>query len=268
MAKQTTLRRETRLSGVGLHTGKKVELVLKPAKPGNGIVLSLGGNKIRAGLKKAGGGLFSLHAGPVITIEHLLAAIYALELDNVELELSAKEVPIMDGSALPFVSAIEQAGLTRQGRTRKELFLKEVFVACREGRLIAASPAKKLSLLCAVDFSHPLIGRQVIELEINPRSFKRQLAPARTFGWEEQAKLQRRSGLIKGAGLHNAVLFGKRSVKNPEGLRFRNEPVRHKALDILGALALLSGRLNARITAYRSGHSLDLELIQKIGGEK
>jgi len=268
VARQTTLKKETRLSGVGLHCGKPVELVMKPGKTGSGVVFSLGGKKIRAGLKKAGGGLFSVHAGPVITIEHLLAAVYALELDNVEFELSAKEIPILDGSALPFVLAIEKAGLKVQSGSRKEINLKDIFVAGRDGRLIAASPAKSLSLLCAIDFPHPLIGRQVIELEVTPRNFRRQLAPARTFGWEEQVKEQRRAGLIKGASLRNAVYFGKKTVKNPEGLRFKNEPVRHKALDILGALALLPGRLNARITAYRSGHSLDLELIQKIGGAK
>ena len=268
MARQTTLRKEARLSGVGLHCGKPVGLVMKPGKPGSGIVFSLGGKKIRAGLKQAGGGLYSVHAGPVITIEHLLAAVYALELDNAEFELSAKEVPILDGSALPFVLAIEKAGLKKQSGLRKEINLKKIFVAGRDGRLIAASPAKSLSILCAIDFPHPLIGRQVVELEVTPRNFKRLLAPARTFGWEEQAREQRKAGLIKGASLRNAVYFGKKTVKNPEGLRFKNEPVRHKALDILGALALLPGRLNARITAYRSGHSLDLELIHKIGGEK
>ncbi len=268
MARQTTLKKETRLSGAGLHCGKPVELVMKPGKPGSGIVFSLGGKKIKAGLKKAGGGLYSVHAGPVATIEHLLAAIYAIELDNVELELSEKEIPIMDGSAMPFILAIEKAGLQEQGRSRKEINLKEIFVAGRDGRLIAASPAKSLSMLCAIDFPHPLIGRQVIELEVTPRNFKKQLASARTFGWEDQVKEQRRAGLIKGASLKNAVYFGKKVVRNPEGLRFRNEPVRHKALDILGALALLPGRLNARITAYRSGHALDLELIQKIGGKQ
>ena len=149
---------------------------------------------------------------------------------------------------------------------RKELAIKKTIACFDKDRMIVASPGKELYIDYFVDYCHPLIGAQRKQIIITEKSFIKEISRARTFGWEAQTKEQKRKGLIKGASLKNAVLFGKNRVMNKEGLRFKDEVVRHKILDFLGALALLPFRIKGNFSVFKSGHTLDLKLIKKLGG--
>ena len=199
-----------------------------------------------------------------MTVEHLLAALFAMGVENVECHLDSAEVPIMDGSSYPFALAIKRSGLKTLKAVSRDLKINDAIAVEDGDRVIMALPAKVLKIRCRVSYPHPLIGRQKREFLVTPKRFLKEIAKARTFGWKEQVLIQKNKDLIKGASVNNAVYFGKKKVLNKEGLRYKDEVVRHKILDILGALALLSGRLKAHIIANKSGHALDLELTRRI----
>jgi len=198
----------------------------------------------------------------VATVEHLLAALYGTGVDNLRIELDGPELPALDGSAAPWVELLRRAGLREQASERRTLALERTLLL-REGEAwIRAEPCAGLSLRYSIDFSHPLIGRQELSIDgEDPEVFAREIAPARTFGFASELAGLFEHGLARGGSLARAVLLDESGVVNPEGLRFSDEPVRHKILDLFGDLALLGVRLRARVEVERGGHRLHQALI-------
>jgi UDP-3-O-[3-hydroxymyristoyl] N-acetylglucosamine deacetylase/3-hydroxyacyl-[acyl-carrier-protein] dehydratase len=264
---QRTLARAVGFEGVGLHTGERGRVTFRPAPVSAGVCF------VRTDLPGAPmvpvrpeNALFDPRAGrrtilqqdgvQIHTMEHLLAAIVGIGLDNALVETSTLEIPEpADGSAEPLARMLLEAGLIEQDRPRRHIKVTKPIVWQGDGVELRATPHRGYRITFTIDYDHPLIGRQTLSLEITPETFLSQIAPARTFVLERDLELLRRNGWIKGGSLASAVVVGENGkILNPEGLRFADEFVRHKILDLLGDLALLGGPLLGHVTAVRSGH--------------
>src|SRR5581483_4117349 len=199
----------------------------------------------------------------ISTTEHLLSSLYSMGIDNAYVEIDNLEVPILDGSAQPFVRLIEQAGTRTYRRKRKYLRIRRPVSVEDKGKRISILPDEMFRLTCDTEYPEP-VGRQSLELEVTPERYGRDLAFARTFGWEADLDQMRNMGLIRGASLENAVCFTKSGTLNPEGLRASDECCRHKALDLIGDLALLGRPLLGHVIAERAGHAMHAALVARI----
>jgi UDP-3-O-[3-hydroxymyristoyl] N-acetylglucosamine deacetylase len=198
------------------------------------------------------------------TTEHLLSVFYSMGIDNAYVEIDNLEVPILDGSGQPFVALIAQAGIRSYRRKRRYLRIRRPISVEDHGKRISILPAECFHLTCEIDFPHPLVGRQSLELEVTPERYAAEIAPARTFGFEYELDQMRSMGLIRGASLENAVCFTRDGVLNPGGLRAPDECCRHKALDLIGDLALLGRPLLGHVIAERAGHAMHAALVARI----
>jgi UDP-3-O-[3-hydroxymyristoyl] N-acetylglucosamine deacetylase len=185
-------------------------------------------------------------------------------IDNVFVEIDNLEVPILDGSGLPFVELIHQAGIKYYRKRRKYLRIRKTVSVEGGGKRITIVPSERFLLTCDVFFNHPLVGRQALEVEVTPENYSDQIAPARTFGFEYELDQMRTMGLIRGATLENAVCFDREAILNPGGLRFPDECCRHKALDLIGDLALIGKPLLGHVIAEKAGHAMHFALVQRI----
>jgi UDP-3-O-[3-hydroxymyristoyl] N-acetylglucosamine deacetylase len=260
---------ETR--GVGLHSGVPVNLRITPAPASTGIVFrrtDLDNFEIPASwryVQKVSYATSLMRQGVLIsTTEHLLSTFYSMGIDNAYVEIDNLEVPILDGSGLPFVKLLEEAGLRQTRRRRRYLRVLQPVTLQGNGKKISIHPADSFALTCKVFFSHPLVRERVLDMQVTPASYARELAPARTFGFEWELDQMRNMGLIRGASMDNAVCFTADNVMNPEGLRFEDEPCRHKALDLIGDLALIGRPLLGHIVAERAGHAMHVALVARI----
>ncbi len=268
---ETTLRRPVETKGVGLHSGAPVSMRILPAPPATGIVFvrtDLDRFPVPASWRYVARVSYAtslMRQGVLIsTTEHLLSVFYSLGVDNAYVELDNLEVPTLDGSGLPIVKLIAEAGLKTYKRRRRFLRLRRPVTLEDGGKRISVLPADQFSLTCDVFFPHPLVGRQVLELDVTPERYAAEIAPARTFGFERELDRMRDMGLIRGASLENAVCFSEGGVLNPEGLRFPDECCRHKALDLIGDLALLGRPLLGHVIAERAGHAMHVALVARI----
>jgi UDP-3-O-[3-hydroxymyristoyl] N-acetylglucosamine deacetylase len=267
---ETTIQRSVEVSGVGLHSGVPVRLRMSPAPAGSGIVFrrpDLENFPIPASWKHVARVSYAtslMRQGVLIsTTEHLLSTLYSFGIDNVTLEVDNLEVPILDGSGKPFVEMLRAAGLRQLRRKRRYLRIRRP-VTVEDGRKrISILPHDSFRLTCDIDFPRP-IGRQSIEMEVTPERYAAELSPARTFGFDRELDQLREMGLIRGASLSNAVCFADDGVLNPEGLRFADECCRHKALDLIGDLALIGRPLLGHVIAERAGHAMHTALVAKI----
>jgi len=275
LGNQQTVASPVSITGIGLHTGVPVNVRLVPAAANTGIIFKrtdLEGFTIEARAKHVARVSYAtslMKKGVLIsTTEHLLSALAASGVDNVVIEIDNLEVPILDGSALPFLRLIAQAGLRRQ-RARRTCakILKPVEVV--EGtKRIAVYPSDTFRITYRIAFAHPLIGEQSLEFAPTEGSYEAEIAPARTFGFLEEVEMLRKSGLVRGGSLENAVVLTREGVLNPEGLRFPDEFCRHKILDIIGDLALLGHPLIGHVEADRAGHALHSALVNRLLREK
>ena len=199
----------------------------------------------------------------ISTTEHLLSVLYSMGIDNAYIEIDNLEVPILDGSGLPFVRLIEQAGIRQYRRKRRYLRIRRPICVEDKGKRISILPAESFRLTCDTDYPAP-VGRQSLELDVTPESYAAEIAFARTFGWESDLDQMRNMGLIRGASLENAVCFTPAGVLNPGGLRAPDECCRHKALDLIGDLALLGRPLLGHVIAERAGHAMHAALVARI----
>src|SRR5690242_9057889 len=199
----------------------------------------------------------------ISTTEHLLSVFYSMGIDNTYVEIDNLEVPILDGSGLPFVRLIDQAGIRQYRRKRRYLRIRRPISVEDKGKRISILPAESFRLTCDTDYPAP-VGKQSLELEVTPERYALEMAFARTFGWEKDLKQMRDMGLIRGASLENAVCFTEKGVLNPEGLRAPDECCRHKALDLIGDLALLGRPLLGHVIAERAGHAMHAALVARI----
>jgi UDP-3-O-[3-hydroxymyristoyl] N-acetylglucosamine deacetylase len=262
MSAQHTLRRSISCTGIGLHSGNKVTLTLKPAAADSGICFrrsDLGGVEIPAtvahlsGIKYATG--LSHAEGTVDTVEHLLSALSALGVDNAVVELNHPEVPIMDGSAAPWVYLIHEAGVKRLGAPRRCLKVLRPIALSRGDKRIAVYPSDHFKVTYSIAFDHPLLRHQSRTMRITADAFVEEIAPARTFGFLNEVEMLRQQGLALGGSLENAIVIGDTGVLN-NALRFEDEFVRHKILDVIGDLSLIGHPIVGHVVAHRGGHAL------------
>ena len=269
---QSTIDRKIICSGIGLHSGKLVDLKLMPADENTGIVFQIHGKdgvtQLRPNPKAviATGLATTLGAGGVCvaTVEHLLAALRGMEIDNILIEIKGGEVPIMDGSAASFVLLLKSAGIRRQKAPRQVARIVRPISIEQDGKWIKASPYNGLRVNYTIDFAHPAIGVQNLDLEITPRNFVEILAKARTFGFLKEVEYLNKHGLALGGSLDNAVVLDDYKVLNQDGLRFPDEFVRHKILDFIGDMAMLGAPLEGYFEVYCSGHSLNNAFLRRL----
>ena len=267
---QTTIHRPVETEGIGLHTGVHGKVRLVPAPPDTGIVFrrtALDNFHIEAqgqNVARVSYATSLMKKGVLLsTTEHLLAAIYSCGIDNIFIDIDAIEIPILDGSAEPFMQLIDRAGLRKLRRRRRFLRVIKPVEVVEDGRRIAIYPANEFRVRCYVDFPHPLVGQQQVELLVNPDSFRQVLSRARTFCFESDIEPLRAMGLIRGGSLDNAIVLTKDGVMNGP-LRYPDEFGRHKALDLIGDLALVGLPLLGRVEARKAGHSLHTQLVSRL----
>jgi len=268
---QRTLQTVATCEGIGLHTGQSVRLCLRPAPANSGVVFKRVDLPAAPTIEAKPANIVDVHHATTIgkggvkvrTIEHLMAAFAGMGLDNVLVELHGEEVPVMDGSAAPFVEIIQKAGLRRQMVPRTYLKVKERLVVEAERRSIQIVPSERLQVIYTMRFDHPLLGEQSVAFDISRDTFIREIAGCRTFGFLKDVEELRRRNLALGGSFDNAVVIGDGGVVNGD-LRFRDELVRHKVLDLLGDLYLLGKPVLGTVIAHSAGHLLHTRLVQEI----
>ena len=267
---QTTIQNSVATQGIGLHTGVHGRLRLVPAPADTGIVfrrVDLDGFQIEAhgfNVARVSYATSLMKHGVLLsTTEHLLAAIYSCGIDNIYLDIDAIEVPILDGSAEPFMQMIDEVGIRRLRRKRRYLKVTKPVEVVEDGRRIGIYPADEFRVRCYVDFPHPMVGQQEVEMVVNAGSFRQVLSRARTFCFESDIEPLRGMGLIRGGSLDNAIVLTKDGVMNGS-LRFADEFGRHKALDLIGDLALVGLPLLGRVEARKAGHALHTQLVSQL----
>jgi UDP-3-O-[3-hydroxymyristoyl] N-acetylglucosamine deacetylase len=270
---QQTIAEKVSCTGIGLHSGAPVQLTLNPARADSGIVFvrtDLGAPvEIRARSAQVTSTSFATTLGrgeaTVGTVEHLLAALYGLGIDNIRVEIDGPELPVMDGSAAPFVYLLRSAGIFPQREQRRELRVRRPLEVVDGDRRIRVEPARELCVSYAVEFEHPAIRRQEVHLDsMDAERFEREISAARTFGFLSEVKALWEAGFARGGSLDNTVLLDHERVVNPGGLRTPDEFVRHKVLDLFGDLALLGTPLVGHVIVERGGHAMHQRLVSEI----
>lgn len=275
-SRQKTVAKSVSCDGVGMHSGKPVRLTIRPARDNHGIKF------FRTDLPECPG--VSAHFSHVLdtslatvigydgfivsTIEHLMACFAARGIDNAKVELDAYEMPIMDGSAAPFLSLIKSAGAKQQASSRCYFIVKEPIELEKDGKFIGLYPADHFQLTYSIEYDHPLIGRQTYSLDLGDDVFEKDIAGARTFGFIKEYEYLKQYGFAKGASLDNVIVLDSVKILNPKGLRYPDEFVRHKMLDCLGDFSLLGMPILGRIVAEKSGHSLHFEFLKNFFSNK
>lgn len=272
MRPQHTLAETISCKGVGLHTGQPVTLTLLPAAPDTGLVFVRHGVGASVSVKASVCNLIptelctaiSVNGTSIKTIEHVLSALVGLEVDNAYVEVDAPEVPVMDGSAAPFVRLIKAAGIVPQSRRQPFLKIIKPIEVSDRGRRVRIEPASRSQITYTIQYHHPLIRTQTFTFDWSVSAFEREIAEARTFGFLQEVETLWARGLAKGGTLENTVVLTEQGVMNESGLRFPDEFVRHKVLDLIGDMALLGLPVIGRLVADRSGHALHTRLVETI----
>jgi UDP-3-O-[3-hydroxymyristoyl] N-acetylglucosamine deacetylase len=267
---EQTIRSAVECQGIGLHSGAPVTLRILPAAAGTGVVfrrVDLDGFTIEASSRNVAKVSYAtslMKKGVLIsTTEHLLAAFIGIGVDNAIVELDNLELPILDGSAQPFVDIVAKAGLRQQRRKRVYLRIKAELELHEGDKFIGVYPAEGYSVAYSINFPHPLIGRETFEVDLSRDLFRREIAPARTFGFMHEKEAMLNMGLIRGASMENAIVLTSDSLLNGP-LRFDDEFVRHKVLDLIGDLALLGRRIIGKVVADRAGHAMHTALVSRL----
>ncbi len=271
MSFQHTLATTVSCAGIGLHSGKHVTLTLRPAPADAGIVFvrsDLGGARVSAAARNVVDTSLATtlsHRGVrVSTVEHILAALHGLGVDNAVIDLNAEEVPIMDGSAAPFVVLIRAAGIREQRKARRILVIARTVQVKDGDKLAELRPSDRFRVSYTIDFDHPSISTQFFDYRHSESAFERDLSRARTFGFLHEVEALQAMGLAQGGSLDNAVVVGADAILNVEGLRFNDEFVRHKVLDAIGDLSLAGFRIAGHLLAKKAGHSMNQALLAEL----
>ena len=271
MGYQQTLAAEVCFSGIGLHTGVKVNLKICPAPAHTGIVFKrtdLDGFIIEAQSRHVARVSYAtslMKKGVLIsTTEHLLSALAGLRIDNAVIELDNLEVPIVDGSALPFVKLIREAGLRRQRARRSYAKIVKPIELEDGAKKIAIYPSETFSVSYSISFPHPVIGSESLDFTPTAQSYEDEIGPARTFGFLAEVEMLLKNGLVNGGSLENVIVLDNERVLNPEGLRFPDEFCRHKILDLIGDISLFGNPIIGHIVADRAGHAMHAQLVSQL----
>ena len=271
MENQKTIAREASFSGIGLHTGNLTTLTFKPAPPNSGITFHRIDLPDKPAIKADVDNVVDVTYGTTIgingvkvhTVEHVLAAIAGLGVDNLNIEVDASETPVGDGSSVPFMNTLQKAGVVEQNAERKFIYIKQPVYYKNEDVTLSVLPSDELRITMTIAFDHVAIGTQYASFVITPETFAKEIAPARTFGFLRDAKMLQEQGLIKGVSLENAVAIGDESILN-EDLRFPDEFVRHKILDLLGDMYLLGRPVKGHVIGVKSGHASHVKFSQEV----
>ncbi len=275
MLGQISIQKSFEISGIGVHSGRSVRLRISPAPAGSGIRLTrtdcepsqdfeLSATSVAQTTMKTG--LLNAQGARLATVEHLMAAISGLGLDNLHIEVEGEEMPIMDGSAMPFVQLFRDAGLMRQPVAKRLLRIKRPIGVRQKDKYAILRPCNGFRINARIDFNHPALkaGEQVLHLDMTPQRFITEISRARTFGFLRDIEHLHQQGLALGGGFNNAVVLDDARVLNPEGLRYSDEFVRHKVLDAIGDLRLCGYNLLAELECYKPGHALNNLLLREL----
>lgn len=269
---QNTLAKSVTIEGIGVHNGRDIEMIISPAEVNTGIEFYVESednviSKVKANIENINCGrlctVIKSGATSVKTIEHLMAAFYALNITNAKVFIKGgDEVPIMDGSSKEFVEAMKKAGVKQQNAMAKVFTIENTIKVECGNSFIIAKPSSELTINYEIDFDHPVIGKQSYKLE-NVKSFLEDISSARTFGMVNQVSELRKQGYARGASLDNAIALDDENILNPEGLRYKDEFVRHKILDSIGDFYLIGGIIKAEIYVYKGSHHLNHLFIKE-----
>lgn len=270
--KQRTIIKEVGCTGIGLHSGKRIKLKIRPAPEDTGIRFIRtdieGHPMLSARFDNVVDTTLATSIGSngckVATIEHLMAAFFGLGIDNAIVDLDGGEVPIMDGSAAPFVFLIKSGGIREQNSPKKFIVIKKAFKVEDGNRSVAIYPSNELKVSYTIDFKHPLMRNQKYELAFSGKDFVRDISRARTFGFLKDVEALKENGFAKGGSLDNAVVIDEFRIINEDGLRFKNEFVRHKILDFIGDLSIIGAPVIGHFVVEKSGHFLNQLMLKKL----
>jgi len=270
MRLQRTLKKEIVFEGIGLHTGRYSKVSLKPAQRDTGILFARTDKNvaIKASVDSVIDTAFSTNLGydgvKIRTVEHILAALSGLGIDNLIVEINGPEIPILDGSSIELISLILSSGIAKQGKKMPYIMITNPVVFSDGHAEIAALPYNGRRITYRIHFNHNLLGEQKLSLEITEGSFVKEIAPARTFGFLKDVEHLRSNGFAQGGSFENAVILGRDGVLNSSGLRFKDEFVRHKILDLIGDFSLIGFPIYGHIVANKSGHTTNLKFLKKL----
>ena len=276
MIKQRTLKNKVRATGVGVHLGNRVEILIRPAPPDTGIVFCRtdlpGAPSVRAHALNVNDTRMSTRiedaktGARVATVEHLMSAFAGLGIDNAYVDLSAEEVPIMDGSAGPFIFLMQSAGIEEQGKAKRYIRVLKTIELTEKDRCVSLSPFNGFKLKFNIRFDHPVFEKSATDIEVDfaKVSFAREVARARTFGFTHEVEAMRAAGLGRGGSLDNVIVIDDFRVLNNDGLRFDDEFVKHKALDAVGDLYMLGHPLIGEFRGVKSGHAMNNQLVRAL----
>jgi UDP-3-O-[3-hydroxymyristoyl] N-acetylglucosamine deacetylase len=263
---QKTIERPAQIRGIGIHTGKGSIISILPAPCDTGIKFKIGSEYIDADVNNVQNTSRCTSIGrkeqSIHTVEHLLAACYCLGLDNLIIEIQGEEVPILDGSSLEFINVLKESGIVSLEKEKKILTIEDKVSYRKDESFVVALPADKLSITTVVDYPNPLIGMQVIVFCPEDENFEEIIAPARTFAFKQEVEQLRKAGLGLGGSLDNVVIIDKENYLNE--LRFQDEIVRHKCLDLIGDLSLVGAKIKGHIFAYKPGHRTNVEFVKSL----
>jgi UDP-3-O-[3-hydroxymyristoyl] N-acetylglucosamine deacetylase len=268
--REKSIKREIKISGKTLHKGEFSNLVIKPLKEGSGIIFKKDNVEIPVSPNSVVDTRMATTIGKegivIHTIEHIMSAIYSLGISNLLIEIDSNEPPILDGSGIEFLKILETGEIIEQNKDRKTLIIEKEISIIDENRSVSISPNRegKFSINSKIDFKHKAIGYQDFSLNIDLESYRKEIAGARTFGFLKDFEMLKSNNLALGATMDNVIVLGDDEVLNKDGLRFENEFVRHKILDVIGDLSLLGMNIEGSYKSFASSHNLNYRLIQKI----
>ena len=272
MILQQTIKKNITISGIGLHSGARINLKLRPAEANTGIVFHRIDGEQTISIKASHENVVDTrmatvigkHGTTVSTIEHFMAALAAFGIDNLNVDIDGPEVPVLDGSAAPFIREIQQAGVKTLASSKKFIAIRKPLEIIEGEKRISIIPSRFFRITFDIAFDHPAISVQQHSMKFTAETFCKDIAPARTFGFLQEVEYLKANGLARGGSLENAVVIDDDGVMNPEGLRFHDEFVRHKILDAFGDFSLIGHPLLGHIRAFKAGHDLNAKMVQTI----
>jgi len=272
--KQRTLKKKIKASGIGLHSGKKVEITLEPAAENSGITFYREDkdSEIKLSYDNVVDTRLATTIGDgnvsIKTVEHLLSTLFGLKVDNIYIRLSSEEVPIMDGSGAPWVYLIKTAGIVEQNAYKHSIIIKKPVKIKENGKFVALIPAKNFEIGYSINFDNKVIQKQKMNIEVDEFSFVKEISKARTFGFLKDIEYLQNNNLALGGSLDNAIVVDEYGIINEDPLRYEDEFVRHKILDAIGDLSVLGLDIKGKYIAYKSGHDLNNKLLRKLMSDK
>lgn len=272
MILQRTIKKPASISGIGLHSGARINIKMRPAVANTGIIFHRTDGEQTVDIKACSENVvdtrmatvIGCHGVTVSTIEHLMAALAAFGIDNLHIDIDGPEVPVLDGSAAPFTRELQQVGVKNLNRSRKFIAIRKPLEIIEGEKRISIIPSRFFRISFDIAFDHPAISVQQHSMKFTTETFCKDIAAARTFGFLHEVEYLKANGLARGGSLENAVVIDKNGVMNPEGLRYNNEFVRHKILDAFGDFSLLGAPMLGHIRAFKAGHDLNAKMVRKI----